>query len=167
MHVAAVEVDFQAIFETYHDPARCPHCEAAAASNTADSDSDVQQPYASTTYDGNGAGSVVTSATGESDLETLRMGNAWDVGEGDTLSYSYYDGSVQYDPAYNGNSGTPGTPSGVDTAGSGNSTVLDKAFDAWDDTAAFEFSKVTENGSTVGDLREAYTDQKSSAAAYA
>ena len=95
------------------------------------------------------------------------MGNAWDVGEGDTLSYSYYDGSVQYDPAYNGNSGTPGTPSGVDTAGSGNSTVLDKAFDAWDDTAAFEFSKVTESGSTVGDLRVAFTDQNSSAAAFA
>ena len=165
--VAAVEVDFQAIFETYHDPARCPHCEAATASNAADGDGNVQQPYASTTYDGNGAGSVVTGATGESDLETLRMGNAWDVAEGDTLSYSYYAGGVQYDPAYNGNSGTPGTPSGVDAAGSGNSTVLDKAFDAWDDTAAFEFSKVTESGSTVGDLRVAFTDQNSSAAAFA
>lgn len=162
--ISAVEVDFKAIFETYHNPQTCPHCEAMAASTQ---NSDVQQPYASTTYDGNGAGAVVTGATGESDLETLRMGNAWDVGEGDTLSYSYYDGSVQYDPAYNASSGTPGTPSGVDAAGSGNSSVLDKAFDAWDDTAAFEFSKVTESGSTVGDLRVAFTDQSSGAAAFA
>lgn len=162
--ISAVEVDFKAIFETYHNPQTCPHCEAMA---TSAQNSDVQQPYASTTYDGNGAGAVVTGATGESDLETLRMGNAWDVGEGDTLSYSYYDGSVQYDPAYNANSGTPGTPSGVDAAGSGNSSVLDKAFDAWDDTAAFEFSKVTESGSTVGDLRVAFTDQSSGAAAFA
>jgi len=168
--LAAVEVDFESLFATMHNPATCAHCQAASSPANDIGDTGAQQPYASTTYNGNGAGSVTATNTNSTTLEPLRMGDKWNVGEGDTLSYSYYDGSVPYDPAYNaGTNGSniPGTPSGVDAAGAGNTGVLDEAFAAWDEAVSFEFDKVTESGSTVGDLRVAFTDTTTGAAAYA
>ncbi|MDB2390887.1 matrixin family metalloprotease [Alphaproteobacteria bacterium] len=159
--VAAIEVDLISLFSNLHNPAVCVHCAEAAAANSqqTNSISGVLEPYASTAYNDSTAGAVAAPNTADATLEPLRMGEMWDVGDGDTLSYSYYEGAVAYDPNYNGNTGTPGTPSGIEAAGTGNSAALDEAFTAWDEAVAFDFEKVVESGTTVGELRVAFTDE--------
>ena len=103
--------------------------------------------------------------TGDANLEPLRSGKKWDMSGSVHLTYSYYDGGTPYSSTYNASTGTPAP---VSDYGAGNEAALDAAFDAWDETVDFTFSEVTENGGTqVGDLRVAYTDRSSGAAAFA
>ena len=163
--IAAVEVDFQTIFSQHHQPATCAHCQAAKANNSPNGP--LQEHALAATNTTNVTGASASTASSDSQIEAIRMGNTWDLSSGETLSYSYYEGAVAYDPNYNAGTGTPGTPQSVTSKGSGNTAVLDDAFDAWDKTAEFEFEKVTEAGSAVGELRVAYTDRSSGAAAFA
>ena len=86
------------------------------------------------------------------------LANKWELSASETLSYSYYQTSgVAY--TYNVDaSGQAGA--GVGTAGLsllGDSadveTRLDLAFADWDAVGAWTFEKVTESGSTVGEIR--------------
>lgn len=164
--IAAVEVDFQTIFAQHHEPATCAHCQAAKANNNVNPDALIEHALAATNTS-NVTGATSSTASSDSQIEALRMGNTWDLSSGETLSYSYYEGAVAYDPNYNAGTGTPGTPQSVTSKGSGNTAVLDDAFAAWDKTAEFEFEKVTEAGTAVGEIRVAFTDRSSGAAAFA
>ena len=88
------------------------------------------------------------------------MGVAWDLEAGENVTYSYYDGDVDYDPNYNGsdvNTATGGDPRAVNDYGSDNETLISSAFDLWDEIVEFDFEEVEETGTTVGEMRVAYT----------
>jgi flagellin-like hook-associated protein FlgL len=156
--LASLEVDMSDFLLNIHDPASCPICAQGAQS---DSFSDEIDPSGATPYDAaatntsNVTGSSTSSASGDSNIETLRMGPIWDLSAGETLSYSYYDGSVAYTGYPAG--GRDPTSAGLASLLPAHETNLDAAYDAWDLVAEFDFEKVTESGTTVGEMRNAYT----------
>jgi hypothetical protein len=171
--IAAIEVNFSKIFETLHNESTCPHC-IALAQQTNDADSvGSEKPEHALTNNDVSSGSVsdidgkATTDTSNANLEPLRMSSQWDVTGDATLTYSFYDGDVTYANPYNGSSPTPGTPSPVSSHGATNETTLAAAFDAWDATVDFEFVEVEEDSGEVGELRVAFTDRSSGAAAFA
>ena len=111
------------------------------------------------------------------------LSTKWDIDTStENLSYSYF-----FD---NGTNGFPTTSaynvSGYDldsltesnvnshnisgAPATANEDHLDQAFSLWDDVVNFDFAKVVEDGSsgtTVGEMRVAFTDRASSAAAFA
>ena len=173
--IAALEVDFLTVFESLHNPSSCPHCSALAQQAIGtDSDGTTQTAYALDAND-NGVDDVDSTSPGNATpYEALNIGTKWDLtstaggaGSDATLSYSFYDGDVAYANPYNGPNPTPGTPSSVLSKGTTNETTLTAAFDAWDATADFDFVEVEEDGTAVGEMRVAFTDRSSSAAAFA
>ena len=173
--IAALEVDFLTVFESLHNPSSCPHCSALAQQAIGtDSDGTTQTAYALDAND-NGVDDVDSTSPGNATpYEALNIGTKWDLtstaggaGSDATLSYSFYDGDVAYANPYNGANPTPGTPSSVLSKGTTNETTLTAAFDAWDATADFDFVEVEEDGTAVGEMRVAFTDRSSSAAAFA
>ena len=165
--IQAVEVDFVELFNHSHNPQSCEHCLANAQIAAASSQTDT--PYLSEvpSTTSNEVSGATTSISTSSSINSILMSSRWDLSGDDTLTYSYYDGSVAYDSNYNAAGLNLGNPQPVDTYGSGNSGLLDNAFSAWDAVGEFEFSKVTESGTDIGELRVAYTDRSSSAAAFA
>ncbi|NBR40966.1 MAG: hypothetical protein EBT93_16380, partial [Alphaproteobacteria bacterium] len=173
--IAALEVDFLKVFESLHNPSSCPHCSALAQQAIGtESDGTTQTAYALDAND-NGVDDVDSTLPGNATpYEALNIGTKWDLtstaggaGSDATLSYSFYDGDVAYANPYNGPNPTPGTPSSVLSKGTTNETTLTAAFDAWDATADFDFVEVEEDGTAVGEMRVAFTDRSSSAAAFA
>jgi len=173
--IAALEVDFLTVFESLHNPSSCPHCSALAQQAIGtESDGTTQTAYALDAND-NGVDDVDSTSPGNATpYEALNIGTKWDLtstaggaGSDATLSYSFYDGDVAYANPYNGPNPTPGTPSSVLSKGTTNETTLTAAFDAWDATADFDFVEVEEDGTAVGEVRVAFTDRSSSAAAFA
>ena len=180
--IAAIEVNFSKIFETLHNETTCPHCIALAQQDATSGFNEDEQPRFSLDADDNDTGSIVdidskaTTDTSDSRLEPLRMSTQWDFAgatnldaDGDPiLTYSYYDGDVAYADPYNGNvGGPPANETTVESHGVGNEAVLDEAFAAWDLASDFTFQEVEEDGVEVGELRVAYTDEGSGAAAFA
>ncbi len=171
--IAAIEVDFASLLEANHNPETCTHCKELAAtsnSNQTSSNSDILEPYSyNQTYPTNtttvtGSKAVTAPTSSDSDIydliETIRMGVAWDLEAGENVTYSYYDGDVDYDPNYNGsdvNTATGGDPRAVNDYGSDNETLISSAFDLWDEIVEFDFEEVEESGTTVGEMRVAYT----------
>ena len=171
--IAAIEVDFASLLEANHNPETCTHCKELAAtsnSNQTSSNSDILEPYSyNQTYPTNtttvtGSKAVTAPTSSDSDIydliETIRMGVAWDLEAGENVTYSYYDGDVDYDPNYNGsdvNTATGGDPRAVNDYGSDNETLISSAFDLWDEIVEFDFEEVEETGTTVGEMRVAYT----------
>ena len=171
--IAAIEVDFASLLEANHNPETCTHCKELAAtsnSNQTSSNSDILEPYSyNQTYPTNtttvtGSKAVTAPTSSDSDIydliETIRMGVAWDLEAGENVTYSYYDGDVDYDPNYNGsdvNTATGGDPRAVNDYGSDNETLITSAFDLWDEIVEFDFEEVEETGTTVGEMRVAYT----------
>ena len=171
--IAAIEVDFASLLEANHNPETCTHCKELAASNNSNqtsSNSDILEPYSyNQTYPTNtttvtGSKTVTAPTSSDSDIcdliETIRMGVAWDLEAGENVTYSYYDGDVDYDPNYNGsdvNTATGGDPRAVNDYGSDNETLISSAFDLWDEIVEFDFEEVEETGTTVGEMRVAYT----------
>jgi hypothetical protein len=156
--VAALEVDLFRVLTQRHPTDGCPVCQSIAAQGA--TSSDALWDAAPATNSSNVTGATTTSTSGVSYVEPLRQGSIWDLDAGETLSYSYYTGSVGY--GY----------SNVDTAAAGSMTAheanLDLAFSAWETATPFSFQKVTESGTTVGEIRMAYTgDSSSGAAAFA
>jgi hypothetical protein len=171
--LAEIEVNFaHGIAEaiTAHNPHTCPICSARAEKDA----SGIAQGFSGSVDSGSNSNPVAiegatqnnTSVTGASansttsnqELDSLMLANKWELSASETVSYSYYQTSgVAY--TYN-----------VDASGQGGSTVgtaglsllgdsadlearLDAAFTDWDSVGAWTFEKVTESGSTVGEIR--------------
>lgn len=157
----ALEVDFSSIFSEIHNSANCPIC-TSTKNPVTDALGGATVNTASTT------GSISSSGSGVSFIEALRMGSTWDLSAGETLSYSYYDSDQV---AYSGYpSGGINPPIGA-TSLSNHISDIDLAFSAWDAvTSGITFEKIDETGTTVGELRLAYTlhsETPAGAAAYA
>jgi len=148
--LAVLEVDIGNVLSAAHDPGSCPVC---AASSTG-AEADLVPMAAPTTNSTSVTGAVATTASGVSSIETLRMSAQWSLSAGETLSYSYYTGNVGY-VGYPVGGINP--PSGATALAPAHEANLDAAFADWDDAVAFSFEKVTESGTTVGELRTAYT----------
>ncbi len=165
--IAMVEVDISQLFTSKHMASTCPICQAAIAAEMGGTDAFFSEAPAQVST--NVTGATTIGASGTSYIEALRGGVKWDLTTGETLSYSYYNGAVGYDSAAY-SSLTYNAPLGATAISSTNQTYKDQAFTAWDNAAAFSFEKVTESGSTVGEIRSAYTTRtyaSASSAAYA
>ncbi len=173
--LAEIEVNFahgvaEAI--TAHNPSTCPICQARNSENSgmalgandlvsgtdAESNSNPKAIEGSTQNNTSVTGSSANPTSGVQELDSLKLANKWELSASETLSYSYYQTSgVAY--TYN-----------VDASGQGGSTVgtaglsllgdsadlesrLDAAFTDWDSVGAWTFEKVTESGTTVGEIR--------------
>ena len=171
--LAEIEVNFaHGIAEaiTAHNPQTCPICSARAAEDSSglaqgvtgsvDSGSNSNPvPIEGATQNNTSVtGASANSTTSNQELDSLMLANKWELSASETLSYSYYQTSgVAY--TYNVDASGQGG-AGVGTAGLsllGNSadveTRLDLAFADWDAVGAWTFEKVTESGSTVGEIR--------------
>ena len=168
--IAAIEIDFKAMAATLHDPRTCSHCVAQAASGGGAGSEGVTSAgeYAAAApsdYDQNGAGAVSASSPSSDAVSPLVKGVAWnDVGDdtaGGSLTYSYWDGTTSYDY----DQGTRTVVGAHDAGGGENQAALDDVFGLWDAVTPFAFTEVVEggDGSPVGDLRVAYTDENPAA----
>ncbi len=171
--LAEIEVNFaHGIAEaiTAHNPHTCPICSARAEGDA----SGIAQGFSGSVDSGSNSNPVAiegatqnnTSVTGASansttsnqELDSLMLANKWELSASETLSYSYYQTSgVAY--TYNVDASGQGG-AGVGTAGLsllGDSADLearlDAAFTDWDSVGAWTFEKVSESGSTVGEIR--------------
>lgn len=162
---ALLEVDLAEVLTSTHEAKTCPICQALAADKKITPDGAAfdnlginapRSDEAAATNSANVTGATNISASTDSYVEAIRGGVIWNLSAGETLSYSYYSGAVGYDAAsyagvqYN-------APLGATAISGANQTFLDRAFAAWDTAAAFTLEKVTESGTTVGELRSAYT----------
>ena len=117
---------------------------------------------------------TTNSGTNATAINTLMLGNKWDIADptAETLTYSYYNGSVAYPTSqsdYGASGGLPvaSAPSTVNSHDSDNETHLDLTFNLWDDVVDFDFEKISESSTEVGEMRVAFTDRSSDAAAFA
>ena len=187
--LAVLEVDMGVVLTHNHESTGCPICDSLkngngsqfsemiaidGAANQGLANDGLSVPLldpnaAPASVTNNVTGAVNTASSGVSTIEPLRGGPIWDISPGETLSYSYYNGSVGYDStAYS--SLTYNAPLGASAISAANQALLDQAFEAWDTVLSFELEKVNESGSTVGELRSAYTTRayaSATSAAYA
>jgi len=189
---AILEVDLGEYLNGKHQASTCPICAALSASegnatggstftgliaNDANSLNEdmlsadaLPANEAPATYTSNVTGATTSTASSDSYVEALRAGPIWDISAGETLSYSYYTGIVPYDGTAYSTAAPYNAPVGASAISVGNQSLLDQAFNAWDLALSFDFEKVTESGSTVGELRSAYTTRpyaSAGSAAYA
>lgn len=160
--ISSVEVDLLEIFANTHNEASCPHCLAAASGN-----GDGLDEYAEIATSSAGGATPDTTATTaaatvDPQIEALRKGYKWNIGSSNTLSYSFYEGTVPYPTTYRDgqtSSGANGLEQGITATGPDNATALSGVMDAWDKLVDFEFVEITEDGPTgeVGDIRMAFT----------
>ena len=109
-----------------------------------------------------GAGNV--SSSSDTDVETIRKGTKWNLTGSDTLSYSFYNGNVNYKSPYA--AGDPNIFSStsdindVNYYGAGNQAALREVMQAWDKAVDFDFTEITETSGVddVGEIRFAFTD---------
>ena len=175
--LAELEVNFAhgvAEAVTAHNRHTCPICQA----NDALSNSGMAQGT-SASADGNynsiptpleGATQNSTSVTGASansttsveELDSLMLANKWELSATETLSYSYYQtAGVAYTYQVNasGQGGAGVGTAGLSLIGSADvETRLDLAFTDWDSVGAWSFEKITESGTTVGEIRSRALD---------
>ena len=147
--VAALEVDLFRVLTQRHPTDGCPICQSVAAQGA--TSSDALWDAAPATNSTNVTGATTTTDSGVNYVEPLRAGPIWDLDPGETLSYSYYTGSVPYTYSDEADDAAPMTAHEAD---------LDLAFAAWETATPFTFQKVTESGTTVGEIRMAYTKQE-------
>lgn len=150
--IAALEVDFSAVFSSVHNAETCPICAAASS----DLNSAATLMAAPTTNSTNVTQAVGSQNSGVSYIETLRMGNKWDLTTGETLSYSYFDSSSNV-PYIGYPAGGVNPPAAISSLIAFQSN-LDTAFNLWDQSSALTLEKITELGTSVGEMRVAYTD---------
>ena len=98
--ISSIEVEMSEIFQNSHNPSTCAHCLAAASSRDG-----FESPVALATSSTSGAtadkGATLIGSSGDSQVETIRKGVKWNIGASDTLSYSFYEGTVPYPTTYN------------------------------------------------------------------
>ena len=174
--IASVEVNMLEFAEAAHDPQTCPTCIQANQSTASDDIGEI--PLADgPTPTGSVTGSLsntTNSGDNATAINTLMLGNKWDIADPttETLTYSYYNGSVAYPTSqsdYGASGGLPvaSAPSTVNSHDSDNETHLDLTFNLWDDVVDFDFEKISESSTEVGEMRVAFTDRSSDAAAFA
>ena len=160
--ISSIEVEMSEIFQNSHDPSNCAHCREIASGGNG-----FESPVALATSSTSGAtadkGFTFTGSSSDSQVETIRKGVKWNVGASDTLSYSFYEGTVPYPTTYNDgdtDSGGNGQEAEVSAAGPDNATHLSQVMAAWDKAVDFDFNLVTEDANTgqVGDIRMAFTN---------
>ncbi|MDB2639002.1 flagellin [Alphaproteobacteria bacterium] len=181
--IAAIEVDFQELAKTLHDPLSCRHCiakaaaggDSAAAAGGSEGVSPGGDVWAAANASVSAAGSSSATAASPSSnaVSPLIKGSKWTnvgddssaAGGANNLSYSYWDGTTNYsasDPV-------AGTKTTLDShaTGTNNQTAHDKIFELWDAVAPFSLDKITESGNAgaIGDLRVAVTDSMPGGAA--
>jgi hypothetical protein len=173
---ALLEVDLAEVLNSTHESSTCPICQSMASAQKANADvpksenlwvSEPRSEEAPATNSANVTGATTKSASTASYVEALRSGAIWDLSAGETLSYSYYNPAVAYG-SYAGM--TYNAPLGATAISAQNQTFLDQAFAAWDLASAFTLEKVTESGTAVGEIRNAYTTRtyaSAGSAAYA
>jgi len=174
--IAAIEVDFQELAKTLHDPRTCEHCiSQAAAVGKSESAANGSEGIASNGDIWAAAnGSILTAGSSSSDVSSptsvgvspLIKGKKWanigddssPAGGANNLSYSYWNGTTTYNP----NDPTAGTRTTLDShaTGTNNQTAHDAIFELWDAVAPFSLDKITEttDAGAIGDLRVAVTD---------
>jgi hypothetical protein len=160
--ISSVEVDLLEIFANTHNEATCPHCLAAASSNNDEFEQAVEIATSSTGGATPDKTSTTVGTSLDSQVETIRKGRKWNISASDTLSYSFYEGTVPYPTTYNDGttaSGANGLEQGISATGPDNATALAGVMAAWDKLVDFDFVEVTEDGPTgqVGDIRMAFT----------
>ena len=174
--IASVEVNMLEFAEAAHNPQTCPTCIQANQSTASDDIGEI--PLADgPTPTGSVTGSLsntTNSGDNATAINTLMLGNKWDIADPttETLTYSYYNGSVAYPTSqsdYGASGGLPvaSAPSTVNSHDSDNETHLDLTFNLWDDVVDFDFEKISESSTEVGEMRVAFTDRSSDAAAFA
>ena len=181
--IAAIEVDFQELAKTLHDPRTCEHCIANAAAGGVSaagvSGSEGVSPggdvwaAANGSVSAAGSGSAAAASPSSDAVSPLIKGSKW-TGIGDdssaaggasNLSYSYWDGTTSY------SAGDPvaGNKTTLDShaTGTNNQTAHDSIFELWDAVAPFSLDKIVESNdaSPIGDLRVAVTDSMPGGAA--
>lgn len=172
--IAQVEVNFGKVITQEHNPDGCPICqgmtaalpEGASAMTTTGggSPSSVENPQEAPTDPATSTVGSTTVAGGDDYIEQslINLGNSvWNLSAGGTLSYSYYDDTTAVPYSYGTN-----TPTSMKAYESD----LDEIFGLWDDVLTFDFQKVTESATAVGEIRTAYMsagDTPDGVAAYA
>ena len=185
--LATIEISESDFLNAFHRPDGCPICAATNAmaqkggSPTLDGNYDPNtmailvepsidesaETAGTNTSPGSSAASV--SGGGADYVDPLVGGTKWSLSSGETVSYSYYDGSVAYgDYTARSQSDYPGAAAAFNST---QITEMDGIYSTWSNFAPFTFEKVAESteGNVVGDLRVAYmTDTDlSSAQAFA
>jgi flagellin-like hook-associated protein FlgL len=151
--IGVLEVNSADVLNAYHSPKTCPICQAMA-----DQAQDNDQPLAAPTDTAtNSVGYDSASASGTSYIDALNSMRKWDLEEGESLSYSYYDGSVPYDSTvYSGRADLIANATDISSQASN----LDLAFAQWSGASGISFDKVDETSSSnVGEIRVAYSTQ--------
>jgi hypothetical protein len=91
--VALLEVDVFGVLFSAHPSDGCPICQSPLGAQGA-TRNDAFWAAAPATNSSNVTGATTTSDSGVSYVEPLRQGSIWDLDAGETLSYSYFTGSV-------------------------------------------------------------------------
>ena len=161
-YLAAIEVDMATVITHAHSSAGCPICAAMVAENgsTNGSTNDAYElDNTATTNSSNGSSATSSiSASGVAYIDPLLKQLAWDLQDGETLSYSFYlgDSVVPYTASY----ADPLEQNVVEIADA-QKDELRAAYSTWSTYAPFTFEEVTEaaSGLVVGDLRNAYINR--------
>ena len=161
-YLAAIEVDMATVITHAHSSAGCPICAAMVAENgsTNGSTNDAYElDNTATTNSSNGSSATSSiSASGVAYIDPLLKQLAWDLQDGETLSYSFYlgDSVVPYTASY----ADPLEQNVVEIADA-QKVELRAAYSTWSTYAPFTFEEVTEaaSGLVVGDLRNAYINR--------
>jgi hypothetical protein len=185
--LATIEISESDFLNAFHRPDGCPICNALNAmprqdgSPTIDGNFDpntmavlvepsiIESADTAGTNTSPGSSAASVSGGGADYVDPLVGGTKWSLSADETVSYSYYDGSVEYGSYTDrGQSDYPGAAAAFNST---QISEMDTIYDIWSNYAPFTFEKVTESssGNVVGDLRVAYmTDTDlSSAQAFA
>ena len=155
--VASLEVDITQVAIAHfqssqaHDPDTCPICGGSFSLD------DNEAAAAPTSAGSTAVGYTTSSASGTNYIDALNSTRKWDLASGESLSYSYYDGTVAFDStAYTGREDLIANATSI----ASHASDLDQAFQLWADASGISFDKVTETDSNnVGEIRVAYSTQ--------
>jgi hypothetical protein len=174
--LATIEISESDFLNAFHRPDGCPICNALNAmpqqggsgSPTLDGNYDpdsmavlvepttIESAETAGTNTSPGSASASASGGGADYVDPLVGGSKWSLSSGETVSYSYYDGTVPYgDYTASSQSDYPGAAAAFNST---QITEMDAIYSTWSNYAPFTFEKVTESstGNVVGDLRVAY-----------
>jgi hypothetical protein len=175
VRLAEIEVNFAhgvAEAVTAHNPSTCPICQARNSESSgmalggndlvsgadAESNSNPTAIEGSTQNNTSVTGASANPTSGIQELDSLKLANKWELSATETLSYSYYQTSgvaYTYNVDASGQGGANVGTAGLSLLGDSADLEgrLDAAFTDWDSIGAWTFEKVTESGTTVGEIR--------------
>jgi len=185
--LATIEISESDFLNAFHRPDGCPVCAAingmpqqgGSGSPTLDGNYDpdsmavlvepttIESAETAGTNTSPGSASASASGGGADYVDPLVGGSKWSLSSGETVSYSYYDGTVAYgDYTASSQSDYPGAAAAFNST---QITEMDGIYSTWSNYAPFTFEKVTESstGNVVGDLRVAYMTDTSLSSAQA